>query len=91
MTQSDSFSVSRLGSADENGKLQEVYDLEKSVAGQDTRPDRAGDLRNMRTHIVAYTEKCERVTKIFMCTQIETRGSGKSRRHMGRCEGEGLG
>lgn len=83
--------MSRLVSAGENGKLQEVYDPEKYVAGQDTWPDRAGDFRNMRKHIVAYTETCGRVTKIFMCTQIETRGRGKSRSHIGRCEGEGLG
>ena len=51
MTRLDYFYVPLLVSAAVSGKLQEVYDPEKYVAGQNTWPDRAGDFRNMYANI----------------------------------------
>ena len=51
MTQLDDLYVPLLVSAGENGKLQEVYDLEKFMASKDTWPEKSGDFRNMYTHI----------------------------------------
>lgn len=64
------FCAPLLGSAGEDGKLQEVCDARENMIGQDTRP---GDFTNTQT----YTKKCERETEICRQTQIERWGSGK--------------
>lgn len=76
MTQLDYFSMPLLVSAGENGKLQEVYDPEKCVTGQDTWADRAGDFRDMHAHIHSKERESDKNT-----TQIERRGSGKTSGH----------